>query len=215
MLLDELDGRVINVRVAPTIIVAFFLPALFLLARSDGINTVSPRLLNGANMPFAKVACGVALLFQQFGDGDVVRKAAVRGVGRIRRRKLRGHQPRARRAAGGTRGVELPEARAVAREGINVRRTRIRMPVAMQVAAAKIVHEEENDVGLQGVLVVGSSCVPRRQTKPQRRQSRGLKKSAPVDGFYRFIHILSRSFQFTEAICQMLQIRAERARRCR
>ena len=47
--------------------------------------------------------------------------------------------------AGGT--APHGDARAVAREVIDVRRARIRMPVAMQVAAAEVIGEEEDDVG--------------------------------------------------------------------
>ena len=77
----------------------------------------------------------------------MVGKATVRRVSRIRRRKLRSHQPRARRATGAARSVVLQEARALACKRIDIGRARIRMPVAMQIAAAKIIGEEENDIG--------------------------------------------------------------------
>jgi hypothetical protein len=135
--LDEVNRRVIDLRVAATL--AWFLLAAALNTGGGAVQAVNARLLFRPNVPFAEVAGRIASLLQQLGNRHAVAEAAVGRILCERGRELRGHEARAAGTAGDARGVALEEARAVARELVEVRRLGIRMAVAMPryVAEAK------------------------------------------------------------------------------
>ena len=143
VLFDELDRVVVNVRIAPAL--ALLLPAARFIA-ADHVDAIRARLLIRPDVPLAEVPRRVALPFQKLGDRDALAEAAIRRIRRVARGPLARHQPRARRAARHARRVELREACAIARESIDIRRARIRMPVTAEVREAGIIGEDEDDV---------------------------------------------------------------------
>jgi hypothetical protein len=107
-------------------------------------------------MPFAKVASGVALTGKQLGDRNFppsqsVRQAGARyGVCAASDRVTSGHDGRAAWRALGLH-IKVEEAHAFAGELVDARRGRAGQNAAAvdaQLAIAKIIHQDENDVGL-------------------------------------------------------------------
>ena len=146
VLLDEADRLVIHRRIAPASIHGMSMFFRCPLIRADDINAIRPGLQHGPHVPFAKVPGGIAIFFQQLRDGDPTPKTITRRILLKRCGKLPRHQPRARRTAGDTRGMEFRKSCAIRRQLVQVRRLRIRMPIAVQIAPAQIICENENDV---------------------------------------------------------------------
>ena len=89
---------------------------------------------------------GISVVPEQFRDCRAIPKAEVADPALEAARMPTGHEAHSAGLTGHSRGVEPGEPRAVFGETVDIGRFRIGMAVATEVAVAKVVSEDENDV---------------------------------------------------------------------
>ena len=102
------------------------------------------------------MAGGIPVLFKQLCDSRTTVKAEVAHPALEAARMSTGHETYSAGLTGHSRGVEPGEPRTAFGEAVDIGRFRIGMVVATEVAVAKVISEDENDVGL--FLCVGKGC---------------------------------------------------------
>ena len=121
-----------------------------------------------AEMPFADVPGGVSRRFQHFRESDFLQRQlperiwlqeplvrsigpAVKKIGEMQpSRVLAGEDAGPRRRANRASGIGIGESHSIRGEPVDVRCAVIRAAVASGIAAAEIVHEDDDDVGRGG-----------------------------------------------------------------
>lgn len=131
------------------------------------------RLGQGSQMPLAKMSGGVALILENFRQGDLFR-FEMTGVG-VRDSVTEGMPSRqttsSRGRANRRSGVEARETNAIGRHGVQVRSLDDPVPIEPHIAPAQIVGHQEHDVGL-GRLKTTCEQAPPAQAEAERTAHR-------------------------------------------
>ena len=110
------------------------------------INAIRARLGIRPDVPFSKMPRAITVALEQLGDGHRVAKAVVGHIFRKPSRMTTGHRPGSTRATGHARDIRLCVARSLLGKLIQRRRLGIGMAVAAQIAIAKIISKDKDNV---------------------------------------------------------------------
>ncbi len=151
MAFDEVNGSLERVVVTPLSAVLHGLEDLDLINAIAKLGWILLRRMrpcgSGTDVPLPKMPGGIPVVPEQFRDRLAIPETEIADPAREAAGMPAGHEARPAGLTGHSRGVEPGEPHTPLGKAVDVRRLRIGVTVATEVAVAQVVGEDENDVG--------------------------------------------------------------------
>ena len=144
---DEVNGSLERVVVTPLTAVLQGLENLDLINAIVRCGRVLFRCMwpsgSGADVPLPEMPGGISVVSEQFRDCRAIPKAEVADPALEAARMPTGHEAYSAGLTGHSRGVEPGEPRTTLGEAVDIRRLRIGVTVATEIAVAQVVREPQ------------------------------------------------------------------------